>query len=84
MNEIIHYSRFQGKAAVTPAHSTVKSWSFPEDEEDEAALAHFLAVVASKNGVSPNELQHLFPAVLRLVKSTSSWSGQATFTASTP
>jgi hypothetical protein len=33
-----------------------------------------MAIVAEKNGLTANDLQHLFPAVLRMLKDTSAWS----------
>jgi hypothetical protein len=52
----------------------VQNWLFTEDNEDEAMLANQMAVVAEKNGLTVNDLQHLFPAVLRMLKSNSRWS----------
>ena len=59
---------------VFPAHPMVKNWLFTEDEHAEATLAHSIAEVAEKNGVSKNDLQHLFPAILRMLKSDIQWS----------
>lgn len=52
----------------------IRYWVFDTGDEEEAALAHQMAVVAEKNGMTANEMQHLFPAVLRMLKSTSNWS----------
>ena len=58
-----------------PAEGSIKSWAFNQDEEDEAVLAVALAKVGEKNGLTVNDLQHIFPCVLRMLKSDSSWSG---------
>lgn len=73
-DEILNYKYKAGKQQIFPTHNFVKNWVFEEDEEEEAALAHHFATVACKNGVSRNEIQNLFPAVLRMLKSESSWS----------
>ena len=52
----------------------VKNWVFTEDEHAEATLAHAMAVVAEKNGMSANDLSHLFPALLRTLKSETDWA----------
>jgi hypothetical protein len=64
----------KGKQEVFPVNNLVKNWLFQEDEKDEATLAHSLAVVAEKNGMSVNDLMHLYPYVLRMVKSRIDWS----------
>lgn len=40
----------------------------------ECELADAMANVAEVNGLSVNDLQHLFPAVLRMLKSNSPWA----------
>lgn len=57
---------------VFPTHPFVKNWAFKEDEEREAMLAQCMAEVAEKNGMSSNDLSHIFPATLRMLKSDSS------------
>jgi hypothetical protein len=59
---------------VKPTHPMISNWAFTEDTADEAALAHYMAVVGEKNGIGVNDLQHIFPAVLRMLKNTSAWS----------
>jgi len=49
----------------------VSNWLFTEETEDEARLAHCMAAVAEKSGMSANDLMHLFPAVLRMLKNES-------------
>lgn len=57
-----------------PTHKMIKHFVFEMNEENELCLAHFMAKVAEKSGMRSNDLQHLFPAVLRMLKSESSWS----------
>lgn len=64
----------KGKAEVYPLHPMVENWLFTEDTEEEASLADAMARVAEKSGMSANDLQHLFPAVLRMLKSKSDWT----------
>lgn len=52
----------------------VKNWLFTEDTEEEANLANAMAIVAEKSGMTVNALQHIFPAVLRMLKNDSDWS----------
>lgn len=40
----------------------------------EANLCDAIARVAEINGMSSNDVQHIFPAVLRMLKSTSDWA----------
>lgn len=64
----------RGVEQIRPVHPMIRYWVFDTGDEEEAALAHQMAVVAEKNGMTANEMQHLFPAVLRMLKSTSNWS----------
>lgn len=73
-NEVLKFKYRKGIREVYPAHNFVSNWLFKDSEEHEAELAHHIAVVAEKNGLSPNDLMHLFPAILRLLKSESEWS----------
>lgn len=52
----------------------VKNWLFTEQTEDEAALAHYVAVVAEKSRMNANDLHSIFPAILRMLKNKSEWS----------
>lgn len=74
MDDILRYEYRKGERQVFPIHPSVKNWLFDEQTEDEAKLAHFMAVVAEKNGMGANELHHLFPAVLRMLKSDTIWA----------
>lgn len=64
----------QGKAEVFPNHVFAKNWLFTEDEQEEAALAHQIAAVAEKNGMSANDVMHLYPSILRMLKSNIDWA----------
>jgi hypothetical protein len=65
----------KGEREVYPTHEMVKNWLFKgEAAEEEANLAQAMAIVAEKNGINANQLQHLFPAVLRMLKSNSRWA----------
>ena len=78
MENIVNYDyKFKkGERTVFPAHKMVENWAFPESDESEAILCHHLAVVAEKNGLNTNELHHLFPAILRMLRSDVIWAGQ--------
>jgi len=70
----LNFEYNKGVKEVYPANNLAKNWRFDEGEEDEASLAHFMAVVAEKNGLSGNDLNHIFPVVLRILKSEIPWS----------
>ncbi|UOR07195.1 hypothetical protein MUN82_08870 [Hymenobacter aerilatus] len=72
--DLVTYKYNKGKREVFPAHPAVKNWLFNDDEEDEAMLVHFMATVGEKAGMNSNDYQHLFPAVLRMLKSKSVWA----------
>lgn len=74
MEDVLRFEYEKGVQKVYPANWMVKNWLFQEDEKDEATLAHAMAIVAEKNGMSSNDLQHLFPAVLRMLKSDINWA----------
>lgn len=73
-NKVLNFEYEKGKQKVFPAHWMVNRWLFQEGEKDEATLANSLAIVAEKNGLSANDLHHLFPAILRMIKSNVDWS----------
>lgn len=73
-NQVLDYSYRKGVVEIRPNHPMVQNWSFTEETEDQAVLANSLAVVAEKNGLSANDLSHLFPAILRMLKDNSNWS----------
>lgn len=54
-------------------HSFVYHWIFTEGEELEKELASAVAKVAEKNGMSANDVSHVYPAILRILKSDSPW-----------
>ena len=74
MKDVLRFEYEKDVLNVYPANRMVKNWLFQEDEKNEATLAHAMAVVAEKNGMSSNDLQHLFPAVLRMLKSNIDWA----------
>ena len=74
MEDILIYKYEKGVRKVFPAHPLVKNWLFDESTEKEATLAHCMAAVAEKSGMTANDLQHIFPAVLRMLKNDSAWS----------
>lgn len=74
MEDVLRFEYEKGVEKVYPANWMVKNWLFQEGEKDEATLAHAMAIVAEKNGMSSNDLQHLFPAVLRMLKSDIDWA----------
>jgi hypothetical protein len=74
MEDVLRFEYEKGAQKVYPANWMVKNWLFQEDEKDEATLAHAMAMVAEKNGMSSNDLQYFFPAVLRMLKSDIEWA----------
>lgn len=73
--QVLNFKWDKGVKKVFPAHQMISNWLFGENTEEEAALAHYMAVVAEKSGMGQNDLQHLFPAVLRMLKNDTVWSG---------
>jgi len=73
-NDVLRFEYEKGEQKVFPAHHFVKNWLFKSDEKDEALLAHHMAVLAEKNGMSTNDMMHLFPYVLRMLKSEIPWA----------
>lgn len=73
---VLNFEYSKGVQKVFPAHPMVESWLFTEDEHAEATLANSLAIVAEKNGLSANDLHHLFPYILRMLRSDIEWAGQ--------
>ena len=72
--DVLNYKYKKDKKEVFPAHPSVSNWLFTEDEKDEATLANAIAIVGEKNGLTPNDLHHVFPAILRIFKSNIEWS----------
>lgn len=70
----LEYSWKKGEYHIKPKHHFVKHWGFKENEESEASLANMMAEVAEKNGLSANDVMHLFPYVLRMLKSDIAWA----------
>ena len=74
MENILKFKYDKGKQEVFPENNLVKNWLFDENEHDEAALAHFMGKIGEKNGLNANDMSHLFPYVLRMLKSEIPWS----------
>lgn len=72
LNTRIEYDK--GVQFVHPAHKKVTHWRFESDQAHEANLADAIMRVAENNGMSVNDIQHLYPAVLRMLKSNIQWS----------
>lgn len=72
--DVLKFKWDKGVLQIYPAHKMVQNWLFTEQTEEEAALAHHMAVVAEKSGMTANDLQHIFPAVLRMLKNDSDWA----------
>lgn len=64
----------KGQIEIFPSHQFVNNWLFQEDEKDEASLAHYVAKVAEKNGMSANDIHHIYPAILRMLRSNIEWA----------
>jgi hypothetical protein len=73
-HQVLNYKWHTGVMEVFPTHNMVKHWLFTGDTEEEANLANAMAIVAEKSGMTVNDLQHIFPAVLRMLKNNSQWS----------
>ncbi len=75
-NNLTYKYENKGKVkSIFPAHNMIKYWKFTEDTKEEALFANQMAVIAEKNGMTANDLQHIFPAVLRMLKSNTTWAG---------
>ena len=74
MDEVLNFKWRKGVKEVFPAHPMVNNWLFTEDTESEASVAHYMAIVTEKSGMTANDLQHIFPAVLRMLKNHSEWA----------
>ena len=74
MEQVLNFKYDKGVQQVFPANPLVQHWLFTEDCQDEATLCNAMAKVAEKNGMTVNDLQHLFPAVLRMLKSEINWA----------
>lgn len=57
-----------------PEHDMVDNWVFKENEELECYLCESVAAVAEKNGLTANDLQHIYPVILRILKSNIDWA----------
>lgn len=73
-NDIIHFKYNKGERTIFPAHRMADDFMFDTDEEHEAAMVHFMAKICDKNGMTKNDLMHVIPFVLRMLKSKSKWA----------
>lgn len=73
-NQVLNFTYKRGEKEIRPNHPMVQNWLFSEETEDHALLAYSLAILAEKNGLTVNDLLHLFPAILRMLKDNSNWS----------
>jgi hypothetical protein len=71
---VLNYKYRKGVREVFPANRMISNWLFDEETEKQAILANSMADVAELNGLTANDLQHLFPAVLRMLKDKTQWS----------
>jgi hypothetical protein len=78
MEQILNYKYSKGEKTIFPANPLVENWSFREEQEDEATLCNAIAKVAEKNGFSPTDMHHLFPAILRMLRSKIEWAQNET------
>jgi len=73
------------RVQLSPLHPLCANWVFTHrnhvdaaDEavlaENEANLADAISRVAANNGLSVNDVMHVFPFILRMLKSESNWS----------
>lgn len=72
--ELVRAEYEKGEKFIYPEHWMVRNWKFKDNQEEEATLCNAMATVAEKNGMTSNDLMHLFPAALRMLKSGGSWS----------
>lgn len=54
-------------------HYFIENMVFEKQEDDEQMLANYIAKIGEKNGLSCNDIRHIFPLVLRMLKSQSKW-----------
>lgn len=59
---------------IFPANELVNNWIFRDDTIDEAHLCHYIGVIVQKNGLYPDDLHALFPAILRMLHSEVDWA----------
>jgi len=71
---IAYSDQYEEKDRIFPKHKLVEHCVFDVNDQEEAELYCCIAEVAEKNNVQQNDLGHLFPAILRMLKSTINWS----------
>lgn len=72
-NEIQTAEQLLGKGQ---AHDFIKSFGFNPLDIDEAELANAIAKVADNNGLTHSDMHHVFPVILRILRSDSEWANQ--------
>lgn len=73
-HQVLNFKWRKGVKEVFPAHPMISNWLFTEETEEEASLANAMAIVAEKSGMTANDLQIIFPSVLRMLKNNTAWS----------
>lgn len=74
MSKVTKIKKVGHEVGYSPTHPNVENWWFSQDEEKLAVLANAIANIAEDTGLSRNDLQHLFPYILRMLKVDSVWS----------
>lgn len=74
MSDVTTYKQSKWGLLISPVHENAKNMDFNAGEEEEASLAHWVSVVGTKNGMSINDIFHVMPYVLRMLKSDCQWS----------
>lgn len=74
MSDVTVYRRTRLGVVINPVHENAKNMAFDDGEEEEASLAHWVSVVGTKNGMSINDIFHVMPYILRMIKSNCQWS----------
>ena len=64
----------QRKDQLLVTNDLVYNWCFPLTEEAEAELVDSISTVAKKNGLSNDDMHHIYPMILRMLKSKSVWA----------
>lgn len=74
MKDALRFEYRKGVKSIYPANGLAKNWVFTETEEKEALLANSIAEVAEQNGLTTNDIMHMYPLILRMLKSDIQWS----------
>ena len=52
----------------------VDNYVFKDSEKEEATLMRAVIDMSKKYGISANEMNHIYPVILRILKSKSDWA----------